>query len=217
MEESREKNVHPDFTPDKWGWIYCRTHTLFTQELLNHPLISPNTIPLYQKIPPSPRSCRTCGHYDKDNCFFTAASIVEIEDLCYHGKNRCDFCGNKLIYPFLLLQKIYNERIHGEIDFLACKECRSSVLKDIFPKQIRKRIALYGCVFLIGAIVIGYYLLLLFGLIEFGGAPIILSLILLGYLLYRYLNKILTLMKGLKIFQVCKANPGRINILTDRD
>jgi len=101
---SEDSIAHPNFIRRTTGRVYCTTHTLFDKAQLvkneSEPLIG-------RKIMPS-MSCRTCGHFLGDTCYFDKLSIERIDRATRRRAIPCDLCPRwRVAWPLVVHEKIY--------------------------------------------------------------------------------------------------------------
>ncbi len=112
--------IHPQFVTGNKGRPYCATHTSFDgrrlEEYDGEHLVRP--------LRAHSLSCKSCEHYIKDDCYFSAPSIDAITEDIFKRRRVCDLCvGWWVATPVVVLQKIYMEQVSGSKGYIACPLC----------------------------------------------------------------------------------------------
>ncbi len=207
----REGEVtHPRFVIGKKGRPYCAAHTYFDGRRLdeydNEQLLRPHR--------PHSLACKSCEHYTKDDCYFSAPAIDAITENIFKRRVRCDFCiwwwvGS----PVVSLEKIYFETTTRGKGYVVC-EWWDHVFKT--GEQVRKKkktIAILASVLAFSVVVTLMMLrLVVFSPLAFvwGDISLITDILIVGVLGILLWNKWITLLR-----KWAKKRQNRENYLLD--
>ena len=86
-------------------------------------------------------SCKTCKHYQEDECFFPKSEIDKIEiDRVDNISFKCILCGNKIDRMLTIIQMLYLKQRKGiELPLLCCM-CHETLKKENFEEFYEKRL-----------------------------------------------------------------------------
>jgi len=99
-------------------------------------------------------TCKTCKHYQEDECFFPKSEIDKIEiDRVDNMSFKCLLCGNKIDRMLTVIQMLYLKQRKGvELPLLCCM-CHETLKKENFEEFYERR--LFIAVFLDIIVVLG--------------------------------------------------------------
>lgn len=148
-------------------------------------------------------SCKTCKHYDDDNCYFPKSEIDLIERDKQQEKFKCQSCGNKIQNSLILIQSLYYEAKFNIKLPLICSICHSNLIDDKFMQKKKSRLIRYKIFLIISIYIIIYFFITIISI----GAWFILGLlpllfwVILSIKLVKEIKKIRYLKKGRKYYQ----------------
>lgn len=140
--------VEPSFEIDIKGRVICQAHSLYPFFVMpdknNHQELQ------MEKI----LTCKSCIHYQDDDCFFPKSEIDKIEiDRVDKTSFKCVLCGNKIDRMLTIIQMLYLKQRKGiELPLLCCL-CHETLKKKNFLEFYEKR--LFIAVFLDIIIILG--------------------------------------------------------------
>ena len=199
--------VEPNFIIDDEGKVFCTKHTLYKKSRENGPNQFLPIMSLFTLAPnqPPPLTCKTCGHYFNDSCYFSPESINRIMFQRDRGQIKCDFCGERITRSMSIFQKIYYENKFGVKMPLVCCGCYAALKNNDFIAQAKKNMFLWGVISLGSLVACFYYISMLFALLPWGATAIIFGLVFWAYFSYNYLRKIYYTWKGKKRYEEIEA------------
>ncbi len=139
--DEEKKIVEPHFVTDSKGKVYCSKHTYVSSlEESGYPVCLDDVC-----IVPGGESmltCKTCGHYFNDDCFFPKDTIEEIEGERKRGKVLCDLCGERIHLSPVVFQKLFYKDKYNVDMPLVCCGCYASLRDNQFMERTRTKIIL---------------------------------------------------------------------------
>jgi hypothetical protein len=195
----------PNFIIDDEGRVYCTKHTEFNKPKKAPSELLPPILNLFSAPQPAPLTCKTCGHYFNDSCYFSPESINQIMYERDRGQIICEFCGERITRSMSVFQKIYYENKFRVQMPLVCCGCYAALKNDNFIGQAKKNMLWWAAISIGSLIACFYYLSLLFVLIPWGAAAIIFGLFFWAYFSYNYIRKIYYTWKGKKRYEALEA------------
>ena len=146
--------IEPSFEIDFKGRVICQAHSLYPFFVMpsknqNQEIQMENTL-----------TCKTCKHYQADECFFPKSEIDKIEiDRLDKMSFKCILCGNKIDRMLTVIQMLYLKQRKGiELPLLCCM-CHETLKKENFEEFYERR--LFIAVFLDIIVVLGVILSLI--------------------------------------------------------
>jgi hypothetical protein len=140
--------IEPSFEIDTKGRVICQAHS-------SYPFFVMPGKTHYQEVQMEKiLTCKTCKHYQVDECFFPKSEIDKIEeDRAERVSFKCVLCGNKIDRMLTIIQMLYIKQRKG-IDLpLLCCICHETLKKKNFEEYYEKR--LFIAVFLDLVIILG--------------------------------------------------------------
>ncbi|OLS12585.1 MAG: hypothetical protein RBG13Loki_3795 [Promethearchaeota archaeon CR_4] len=193
--------VQPNFIIDEEGRVFCTKHTLFNKVPEKTEECLPPILTLFATPQPPPLTCKTCGYYFRDSCYFSATSINEIVHARDRGQIICEFCGEKITRVMSVFQKIFYENNFGVKMPLVCCGCFASLKNNDFVGQAKRNIFWWTIISFGSLFACFYYISMLFILVPWGIAAIIFGLFFWAYFSYNYIRRIYYTWKGKKRYQ----------------
>ena len=140
--------VEPSFEIDTKGRVICQAHSLY-------PFFVMPGKTHYQEIQMEKLlTCKTCKHYQEDECFFPKSEIDKIEaDRTEKYSFECILCGNRIDRMLTIIQMLYIKQRKGINLPLLCCICHETLKKKNFEEFYERR--LFIAVFLDLVIILG--------------------------------------------------------------
>lgn len=107
--------ILPSFEVDDKGRVICKSHTQYES------FINPYHDYFQERYIEKQLTCKTCGHYLKDDCYFPKSEIDLIEEDRQRKLFACKLCGNKIDRPLTVIQKLYyNDQYNIDMPLICC-------------------------------------------------------------------------------------------------
>jgi len=187
--------IEPSFEIDEKGRVICQSHS-------KYPFFAiPNKNALQEKKMELLLTCKTCIHYQNNECFFPKSEIDKIEkERLLHDNLLCKLCGNRIDRMLTIIHKFYlKERFNIEMPLICCN-CHENLKKNEFitsSKRTSTKLSFY--IFYMSLIIIVNFAIGLF----FGYASIM-TLIGLAFwiiILIKYLKRLRLMQQGRKYYE----------------
>ena len=109
-------NIEPKFIIDDKGRVLCKKHSKYDN------FIEPKDYfqNLYLEVE---LTCKTCLHYENNDCFFSKSKIdeIEINRIKKKKESLCRLCGKRIDRMFSIIHKLYNKEIYDiEMPLICC-------------------------------------------------------------------------------------------------
>ncbi|MHA1688140.1 MAG: hypothetical protein ACTSYC_06315 [Promethearchaeota archaeon] len=198
----QRKFIEPKFEIDDKKRVICQNHSDYLH------FIDPNKDYFEEQFLELKLTCKTCKHYQNDDCYF---SRTRLDKILSNGSKRykCAFCGSPIECMFTIIQKLYfKERYNVELT-LTCCNCQEFISKGTYLIETKRKMLAYFfmILFFSYSIWVLYFTLILFHLTIY---LLILHGIIVFYINVLLFNRILNLHKGRKYFK--KLNKEALNL-----
>lgn len=188
--------IEPKFEIDEKGRVLCQNHSNYA--FFIDPEIKEHQTQLLEKH----LTCKTCDHYQNNDCYFSKLRIDQIE---YKRTRRtkgyiCKLCGNKIDRMLTIVHKTYYKEKFN-INFpLICCACYEALKKGKYMEsnRFRSKIFLYNALYSLYSLISILFFLLIY---QIGIFYLIIFLFPVFYLLFINLKKRKKLKDGLKYYQ----------------
>ncbi len=144
--------IEPTFEIDEKGRVICKKHSKYNN------FIKPRDYfqDLYLDIE---LTCKTCSHYQNNDCYFSRSRIDDIE-LRRQKKKAflCKLCGKKIERMFTIIYKLFYKEIYNVEMPLICCDCHEKLNKNEFLSYSKKRFDFYLLNIVISLFFIFYFI-----------------------------------------------------------
>lgn len=131
--------INPSFEIDKKGRSICQFHSEYLH------FIDPDKDFFDELQLEHLLTCKTCEHYQHDECYFTKEMIDKIDKKRKRmllNPYRCRLCGSKIHIMLTVINKIYQEKTISNLELpLICCGCYESIKVKEFKRHLLKRIS----------------------------------------------------------------------------
>jgi len=126
------KIIDPSFEIDNKGRVICQNHPNYVH------FIDP-TLDYFQDLYLDfELTCKTCSHYEHEECYFSKERIDEIEES--RKSYKCKLCGLQIHRMFTIIYKKYNkERYNINIPLICC-DCYEYLFKKEFMREAKNKV-----------------------------------------------------------------------------
>jgi len=124
--------IEPSFEIDDKGRVICRNHSKYNY--FTEPKDYFQDMYLDFEL-----TCKTCSHYQENNCYFTKKRIDQILLKAY----LCRLCGNKIDRMLTVIHKLYYKEIYDVDIPLICCDCYEKIKKNDFLSYSKKMTDFY--------------------------------------------------------------------------
>jgi hypothetical protein len=126
--------IEPSFEIDEKGRVICQSHSYYPFFKM------PGKTFFQEKQMEKLLTCKTCSHYQENDCFFPSLEIDKIEfDRLDRKGIICKFCGNRIDRMLSVVHKLYfKERFNIEIPLICCS-CYESLKKNDFIAESKRK------------------------------------------------------------------------------
>jgi hypothetical protein len=146
-------------------------------------------------------TCKTCKHYQNDECYFPKEEIDRIEKDRLSYTFHCKLCGGSIDRPLTIMYSLYNkEKFQVDIPLVCCT-CFSTLDDDSFMTSTRRRIIFFTLSFLASIFLFLSYSMVLFSNPVWGIILMIVALVFWGYMAVRDVRSIIFLIRGRKYYK----------------
>ncbi len=201
--------IEPHFEIDDKGRVICQQHP-------NYPFfIMPNKSHFEERKLELLLTCKTCSHYQNNDCYFSNSRINNIEQKRLKKSDYlCKLCGNRIDRMFTIIHKIYFKESYNIDIPLICCNCYESLKRNEFVSRSKWKIYLI----LISLFSTVFFLIyfLTFGLIF--GSPLsssftflLIGIILWAIIVFRDLRKLKQIISGRKFYKKYFINKKSIS------
>ncbi|MFX1409394.1 MAG: hypothetical protein ACFFA6_03515 [Promethearchaeota archaeon] len=169
--------VEPSFEIDDKGRVICQYHP-------NYPFfMMPNKTYFEERKLEILLTCKTCSHYQNNDCYFSKARIDNLEQKRLKKTDYlCKLCGNRIDRMFTIIYKLYfKERYNIDIPLICCN-CYDSLKRNEFVSRSKWKIYLILSSIFSTIFFLVYFLT--FGLIFSSGFSTTLVFLLIGIILW---------------------------------
>lgn len=127
--------IEPSFEIDKKGRVICQSHS-------KYPSFLEQSMTYFEELQMEKElTCKTCSHYENDDCYFPKSEIDKIEiDRLSRSRFQCNLCGNKIDRMLTIMQKIFFEVKFKMNMPLICCNCYKSLNEKKYLDYNRGRI-----------------------------------------------------------------------------
>ncbi|MHA1764175.1 MAG: hypothetical protein ACTSYC_10540 [Promethearchaeota archaeon] len=153
------KFIEPKFEIDEKKRVICQNHSNYLE------FIDPNKDYFEEQFLELKLTCKTCSHYQNDECYFSKARLDKI--LSKESKRfKCALCGIQIERMFTIIQKLYFKEKYDVELTLTCCNCQEFLSKGTYLKESKRRMIAYLLIilFLLYSTWLLYFSLILFNL-----------------------------------------------------
>lgn len=184
--------IEPSFEIDEKGRVICQSHSYFPFFKI------PNKTFFQEKQMERLLTCKSCVHYNENDCYFPKSEIDKIELDRFDRKIMiCKLCGNRIDRMLSVIHKLYyKERFNIEIPLICCR-CYESLKKNEFLEESKRKSTLLTAYIFYLLIILSFS----FYLRGFALVIMIFSVILWSILLINNLKRLNQIRKGRKYYE----------------
>ncbi|MFW9938421.1 MAG: hypothetical protein ACFFD5_12290 [Candidatus Thorarchaeota archaeon] len=184
--------IEPSFEIDEKGRVICQSHSYFPFFKI------PNKTFFQEKQMERLLTCKSCVHYNENDCYFPKSEIDKIElDRLDRKIMICKLCGNRIDRMLSVIHKLYyKERFNIEIPLICCG-CYESLKKNEFLEESKRKSTLLTAYIFYLLIILSFS----FYLRGFALVIMIFSVILWSILLINNLKRLNQIRKGRKYYE----------------
>lgn len=194
--------IMPSFEIDIKGRSICQDHSDYIR------FIDPNKDFFQDLNLDALLTCKTCSHYENDECYFTKSEINEIDKKRlrkFFNPYRCKLCGSHILIMFTVVHKLLQEKNIQNVNVkipLICCNCYDSINNKEFKKTAGRGI--FASIEVVFLSLFFFYLTYIFYTISdstlYYIIPLILLMLITGYGIIR-IRKMLLIIKGLLYYR----------------
>ncbi len=130
------ENVEPSFEIDDKGRVICKKHSEY--EYLIEPKDYFQDLYLDFKL-----TCKTCSHYQEDNCYFSKTRIEKIEYKRQKKGYLCRLCGKSIDRMLTIIYSLYYKETY-DVDIPSiCCDCYEKINNNEFLSYSKKMTEFY--------------------------------------------------------------------------
>ncbi len=155
--------IQPSFEIDNKGRTLCQAHSKYFEFLR-----AIDSGDFFEDLQlENDLTCKTCSHYENDDCHFNKARVNDIDKKRNKSINnpfRCKLCGGKIHIMLTIMNKLHNEERLPHIKIpLICCNCYDSLNNKEFKRSTTKRIlssieVMLMAIFFVYLVVFSYFL-----------------------------------------------------------
>lgn len=187
--------IQPAFEIDDKGRTICKSHSYYQFFTI------PNKTPYQEKQVEKLLTCKTCDHYNKNNCFFPKREIDLIERERMELKFKCQLCGSKIHRLLSIIQSLYYEtKYNVDIPSICC-DCYANLNDNTFLQKSKLRSIIFIASLLTAIYFVFNYFIALFSTIWILFIWFIIPLSFWAYISIRDIKKLWYLKEGRKYYK----------------
>ncbi|MHA1871805.1 MAG: hypothetical protein ACTSU2_16335 [Promethearchaeota archaeon] len=187
--------VYPSFYIDKDGRSVCEEHTQIKR--IKALSTRPSMVNTYERL----LTCKTCGHYFNDDCYFPKSEIDKIEEDRLNRNIHCQLCGAMIDRPLTIMHSLYYKNMYNIEMPLICCACYNSLMNNTYFSNSKKRM-----LFFLTSLGISFYFLISYFItiimFNFWGILIfIIPFAFWAYISFKDIKNIIYLWKGRRYYK----------------
>lgn len=126
--------IEPSFEIDEKGRVICQSHSYYPFFKM------PGKTFFQEKQMEKLLTCKSCVHYQENDCYFPSSEINKIEfDRLDRKGIICKLCGNRIDRMLSVVHKLYfKERFNIEMPLICCS-CYESLKKNEFVEDSKRK------------------------------------------------------------------------------
>ena len=130
------ENVEPSFEIDDKGRVICKKHSNY--DYLIRPRDYFQDLYLDAEL-----TCKTCSHYDNNECYFSKTRIDEIINKRLKKAYLCRLCGKKIDRMLTIIHKLFYKETYDVDMPLICCDCYEKIINNEFLSYSKKMTDFY--------------------------------------------------------------------------
>ena len=142
--------MKPSFEIDDKGRVICKKHSNYDY------FIKPKDYfqDIYLEIE---LTCKTCSHYQNDNCYFSKTRIDEIDIKRLKRAYLCRLCGRKIDRILTVIYKLFYKETYNVDMPLICCDCYEKINNNEFLSYSKKMTDFYILNIIISIFFLSYF------------------------------------------------------------